>query len=289
MKRFFSSIALLSMFAGFAPHAVLASDCYIDPVQQYSGSGVIKSGVFLRSEACVTGTMVLKTLSAGTRVNVVGYTDGWYEVVSGGKQGWIGQQFLENSAQATGVTWSDYVDYRTNSPASPAVPSPAPVPTIESAYTGVIAPRDLLKLVCPSTSGTDHPCRAVYYLGADGKRHAFPNSRVFYTWYTNFDSVRALNAEQLGQYMLGANVTYRPGARMVKFTTDPKVYAVSLGGVLRWVGTEALATALYGADWNQKIDDIADTFYANYTFGSDISTASAFSPTTELNEAPSFD
>lgn len=284
-------MSLLVLLASFVPNVALADGCYVDPVHQYSGSGRIKSAVFLRSEACVSGTMVLRTLSAGSQVSVVGFTDGWYEVISGGKRGWIGQQFLETSAQTTGVTWSSYEEYRSHTPAEVAEAEPTAVSVVstEESYEGTIGSRNLIKLVCPSIAASDHPCRAVYYVGVDGKRHAFPNSRVFYTWYTNFDSVRAVSAERLGQYMLGANVTYRPGARMVKFATDAKTYAVDQGGVLRWVKTEELAVALYGAAWNTKIDDIPDTFYMNYTFGEDVASDSDFNPTAEIAQAASFD
>ncbi len=118
---------------------------------------------------------------------------------------------------------------------------------------------------------------AVYYVGTDGRRHAFPNSKVYFTWYPNFNSVTVISAQKLASIPLGANVTYKPGARMVKFTTDLRVYAVSKGGVLRWVKTEGAAIGLYGSDWNKKIDDISDAFYVNYTFGPDISSASDYS------------
>lgn len=264
-------------------------ECYVDPVRQYSGTGKIKSAVFMRSEACVTGTMVLKTLSAGTSVTVVGYTDGWYEVTAGVKRGWIGQQFLETSAAATGVVWSSYEEYRSSSPTPPPSSDPVVAPTTETVYTGAIDARNLIKLACPSVADADHPCKAVYYVGADGKRHAFPNSRVFFTWYTNFDAVRAVSSERLGQYALGMNVTYRPGARMVKFTTDPKVYAVARGGVLRWVKTEELARAYYGTDWNKKIDDIPDAFYTNYTFGTEINAEADYNPTIESSATLTID
>ena len=65
-------------------------------------------------------------------------------------------------------------------------------------------------------------------------------------------------------------MTYRPGAKLVKIQTDPKVYAVSRNGVLHWVKTEALATALYGANWNTRVDDVPDTFFTNYTVGTPI-------------------
>ncbi len=170
-------------------------------------------------------------------------------------------------------------------PTAPQTPTPTanqtetPNPP-ETSYT-----RHLLKLACPANAGVDNPCKAVYYIGVDGKRHAFPNSRLFMTWYNNFDSVQEVSTSVLGQFTLGTNVQYRPGVRMVKFATDPKVYAVSRGGVLRWVKSEELARAFYGDNWNQKIDDIPDTFYTNYTFGADINSSSDYNPESEQNNS----
>ncbi|MFA6100129.1 MAG: hypothetical protein WC750_04650 [Patescibacteria group bacterium] len=120
---------------------------------------------------------------------------------------------------------------------------------------------------------------AVYYVGNDGKRHAFPNSKVYFSWYTNFDGVVVITASQLASIPLGTNVRYKPGYKMVKFTTDPKVYAVDVNSTLRWVKTEALAIALYGENWNTKIDDISDAFFSNYGFGADISVPADFNVT----------
>jgi hypothetical protein len=120
---------------------------------------------------------------------------------------------------------------------------------------------------------------AVYYIGADGRRHAFPNDRVFFTWYSNFDGVRVVSASALASVPLGANATYKPGVKMVKFSTDPKVYALSNNRTLRWVKTEAAAQALYGSSWNRNIDDIADTFYTDYNFGADVNSASDYDRT----------
>jgi hypothetical protein len=146
-----------------------------------------------------------------------------------------------------------------------------------------IAYGSLVKLVCPDGAAADHPCKAVYYYGSDMKRHAFPNSKVYFTWYANFDSVQEISAAQMSAMTLGKNVAYRPGVRMVKFTTVNKVYAVGAHGNLRWVNSEAVAVALYGSNWNTKIDDIPDTFYTNYTFGSDINNSSDFNLNTEQN------
>lgn len=162
----------------------------------------------------------------------------------------------------------------------PAAPVQAPVTVYESITVDdtAIPAHTLLKLPCPAGAEVNHPCKAVYYLSTQGKRHAFPNDKVYFTWYENFDGVQLVNESQMSQIPLGSNITYKPGVKMVKFITDPKVYAVSKGGVLRWVKTQELATSLYGADWNTKIDDINDAFYANYRFGADIDTTADYSP-----------
>lgn len=150
-------------------------------------------------------------------------------------------------------------------------------------------PGSLLTLSCPAGSASDHPCRAVYFFGSDGKRHAFPHEKVYFTWYADFSGVRTVSDAFLASLPLGSNVTYRPGVRMVKFTTDPKVYAVALGGELRWVQTEALAVELYGQNWNQMIDDVSDAFFANYRFGPNIATEEDFDPASEQSATVSID
>ncbi|MFH1098683.1 MAG: hypothetical protein V1723_02060, partial [Candidatus Uhrbacteria bacterium] len=97
---------------------------------------------------------------------------------------------------------------------------------------------------------------AVYYYGADAKRYVFPTEKTFKTWYADFSSVQVIADADLFAIPIGGNVTYRPGVKMVKITTDPKVYAVSKGGVLRHVATEAVASALFGATWNTQVNDI---------------------------------
>ncbi len=112
---------------------------------------------------------------------------------------------------------------------------------------------------------------AVYYCSRDGKRHAFPNEKIFHSWYDSFSGVVTVSDATLASISLGKSVTYRPGVRMVKVQTDPKVYAVAANGTLRWVQNEDDAAALYGADWNTKIDDLSDAFFADYTVGDPVS------------------
>ena len=117
---------------------------------------------------------------------------------------------------------------------------------------------------------------AVYYLGSDNKRYVFPNEKTYKTWFSDFSTVKTITDAELASYMIGGNVTYRPGVKMVKITTDPKVYAVGMNGELRWVESEAVASALYGANWNTMIEDVPDAFFVNYMVGSSISNATQF-------------
>ncbi len=114
---------------------------------------------------------------------------------------------------------------------------------------------------------------AVYYYSGSC-RLPFPSDKVFKTWYTNFDGVKTItDAELQAIDLCGSNMTVRPGTRLVKITTDPKVYAVEPGGMLRHIASEAIAEALYGSNWNKEIDDIPDVFFTNYKKGAAVESA----------------
>jgi hypothetical protein len=119
---------------------------------------------------------------------------------------------------------------------------------------------------------------AVYYYGADGKRYVFTNQKAYMTWYPDFSGVRTITDGELATIPIGGNVTYRPGVKMIKIQTDPKVYAVAANGNLRWVTTESIASCLYGANWGTKIDDVSDAFFVNYSVGSPINNCTDYSP-----------
>ncbi len=169
---------------------------------------------------------------------------------------------------------------------SGGTPTPTPIPTPGSVSMG-----NLIKAICPTTGivNADHPCRAVYYYGQDGRRHAFPNERVFFTWFSDFNGVREVSGTTMASIGLGRNVTYRPGTRMIKFRTVNRVYAIARGGTLRWVTTEEVARQLYGATWATKIDDVGDTFYSNYTTGADITASTQFNSSYEAGLAATID
>jgi uncharacterized protein YfiM (DUF2279 family) len=145
------------------------------------------------------------------------------------------------------------------------------VALLMTAFVGVSAPAnaasagDLIKMA-------SNP--AVYYLGADNKRYVFPNQDTYMTWYGDFSGVVTVSDTELQSYQIGGNVTFRPGTELIKITTDPKVYAVEPGGVLRHVPSEAVAVDLFGANWASMVRDLSDAFFAppTYTIGDPLTT-----------------
>lgn len=136
---------------------------------------------------------------------------------------------------------------------------------------------DLVKLADDGDGTTQHDT-TVYYIGSDGRRHFFPNPKVYFSWYTDFGGVRIIAPSTLSEIPLGANVTYRPGIRLVKFESDNRVYLVTGGRTLRWVRTENEARELYGPSWNQQVDDIPVIFYTDYVIGSPVDNIQAVRP-----------
>ena len=105
---------------------------------------------------------------------------------------------------------------------------------------------------------------AVYYCGADGRRYAFPNDKVYFSWFKDFKNVVTVSNEKLASAPIGGLVTYKPGSRMVKLQTMNAVYHIEKNGVLRWISSPSIAAAMYGADWAKKVDDLNDAFFTSY-------------------------
>lgn len=127
---------------------------------------------------------------------------------------------------------------------------------------------------------------AVYYFASDGKRYVFPTERTYLTWYADFSAVKTISQGELAAIPLGGNVTYKPGVKMLKIVSDPTVYAISKNGILRAIGSEAVAAALYGSTWNKQIDDLPDAFFVNYRVGAPIAAASGYDKASLMTGVP---
>lgn len=147
-----------------------------------------------------------------------------------------------------------------------------------------IIPQGLLVTLPDDGNPNTNHDEAVYVIGEDGKRHAFPSQDVYFSWYENFDDVALIDEANLAAYQLGANVTMRPGTYLVKVTNNPKTYAVEPGGILRHIANESIAIELYGEDWADRVRDIPDVFWTAYTEGDPID--SALHPSGTIGELP---
>ena len=150
----------------------------------------------------------------------------------------------------------------------------------------LVAPLKASAAGCTSGSLIKGSLAAVYYCGSDGKRYVFTNDKNYFTWYADFSSVMIISDADLASIQIGGNVTYRPGVKMIKIQTDPKVYAIAHGGVLRHIPSEACAVTLYGATWNKQIDDVSDAFFTNYSVGAAINaTCSDYDKNAEMSSS----
>lgn len=227
----------------------MAGDCFADPVYARNDGATVTTGARLRDVACMDGSTVMTTLPVSTRVTVIAETDGWYKVRTiAGLEGWVGQWLLSVGGE---------------SPAAATVTSAATVQPLPAS--------GLVRGV--ST-------RAVYLL-QNGKRWAFPSERVYKSWYVDFSAVVVVSDASLATVPLAGNVTYRPGVRLVKLQTDPRVFAIGQYGVLRHIASETAARELYGDAWATLVDDILDVTFSNYLEGSDVVSSSDFDRTAE--------
>jgi len=107
---------------------------------------------------------------------------------------------------------------------------------------------------------------AVYYY--DGtKRWVFPSQKEYFSWYKDFSGVKTISSTDMGNIVIGGNVLMRAGTKLVKITSDPKVYAVDATGTLHAIDSEARAAKLYGANWYKNIVDLYDLVFTNYKQG----------------------
>lgn len=119
---------------------------------------------------------------------------------------------------------------------------------------------------------------ALYYYGYDGQRYTFPNEKTFMTWFSSFEEadIQTLSDDAVADLTLAGNVVYRPGSVWIKITSAANTYAVAPNGMIHWVETETVATDYAGSDWNTNIEDVPDVFFADYSEGASLMTATAF-------------
>lgn len=113
---------------------------------------------------------------------------------------------------------------------------------------------------------------AVYYYADNGKRYVFPTSAIYFSWYSDFSTIKTVSHGTVTAVPFGGNVLAKPGTYLVQFVSmdtpfrvlDPKVYVLSSAGQLRWITSASTAASLYGADWERKIVAVPEVYKTNY-------------------------
>ena len=126
---------------------------------------------------------------------------------------------------------------------------------------------------------------AVYYIGSDGAKYVFPDSKTYFTWYENFDNVVRVDVAELDLYENGGTVTYRAGTKLVTTPDTANVYALEPGGFLRLIPDADTAAAVYGDGWGAMIQDVIPGYFlSSYTTGSDLDTTFPTGTLVQLGE-----
>lgn len=144
----------------------------------------------------------------------------------------------------------------------------------------------LLKLPDDGNPATQNDT-TVYFVDVHGVRHPFTHARIYFTWYTNFNQVQLVTPEALAALPLGSPVFFKAGRRLLKFVSDPKVYALGANGEIRWLTDEAVAQTIYGSAWSTLVEEFSASELALYTRGAPIERFGDFEPTKEAADAAS--
>ena len=128
------------------------------------------------------------------------------------------------------------------------------VPSASAAYTPVAG--DLIKLNLVSAPG-------VYYVGTDLKKHLFSNRVTFGTWYDNFTGLKKLTSDEFQSVALGNDVIARAGV-LVKMEDSNQIYAMTTGGKLCKITSDAAGKALFGTNYASTANFIQTAFAQNY-------------------------
>ncbi len=138
-------------------------------------------------------------------------------------------------------------------------------------------PAAAVAAVCPELEAGDlfkvSGNSAVYLVSPEMKRMYFPNAEVYNSWYKDFSGITTIDSSCVDAYPSGGGVNFRPGSFLVKSAVSPSVFAVGPNNMKHKLGSEAVASALYGSNWGKLVRVLPDVFDSNYNVGAELTTA----------------
>lgn len=106
----------------------------------------------------------------------------------------------------------------------------------------------------------------VYFLDNKNTRHVYPHESIWLSYFDKsfFSNVETISDQELIQYPLGKNVTFKPQT-LIKIPSTPNVYKViDSSGKIKWVKSETTAEKLFGNNWNNYVKDLNEVFFGDY-------------------------
>jgi hypothetical protein len=128
--------------------------------------------------------------------------------------------------------------------------------------------------------------RQFFWYGKDCKRSLFTTTGVFLSWFSPGEPIKIyeISQDEMNNIPLAGNVTYRPGAKLVKLHNNPKIYAVEKNRYLRLIESRELIGKLYPGGWEYYcLDIIPDAFFTNYIISKPIIDLSDYNVHEQLN------
>jgi hypothetical protein len=110
----------------------------------------------------------------------------------------------------------------------------------------------------------------VYFAAQDGSRYAFVGSGTYFSWFDDFATVQTISNAAIAQMPLGGDVLYKPGSRLLKVASSPKIYQIGNDGSVHWIESEDILVSAYGSHWQQQVTVISATDLADYPQGAPI-------------------
>ena len=114
---------------------------------------------------------------------------------------------------------------------------------------------------------------SIYFVDEDGKRRPFWDTNAFFSYADSFDEVSWVTDATLSTLEMGDPMLPQPGSVLVKIQSDPKVYAIDEGNVLRWVPDEDTANNVYGLSWADYVIDLDASTFARFSIGNNMATS----------------
>lgn len=112
--------------------------------------------------------------------------------------------------------------------------------------------------------------KTVYFVASDATAYPFPDQQTFFSWYPSFSKVKVQDKGTVANTLSKLPVSLKPGARVVKFGTDPKLYAVSQGARLRWITNEKVLVDLFGQNWRNYFETLPSERIREYSLAEKI-------------------